>query len=501
MAGSGWLLYEGARHLVVSGFKRRQEARVDRFLRDRRIPEDPFRYTHRRAVRQLVLSEPGLVQAMVEQATGAGESYDDVEARVRVWLEEIVPQFSPLAYYRVGYRLGRRIAYALYNVRLDQESLSRAQASIPEGASVVYVSNHRSNADFVVTGFMLSRSVQVSYAVGEWARVWPLEGLFRSFGSYFVRRGETDPLYHKTLQTYVELITKQSVTQAMFPEGGLSRDGRLRPVKLGLLDSMALAKLDPAFDKPLVFVPVGINFDRVIEDENMVFEATHGRPRRARRSFGVKLLRLGSLLVRGPMIGALNLGRLLSGRLKKHGVAAIHFGEPISFDEWYAKQAPFLHDADRKVRQEALLPFGQIVMEAIARTVPATPVTAVCAAAVRVGQARMEEGVDEGTLLLALRDVLEEIRRDGRPVATGDPYLPNGGMDADAIADEVDAADERTKVLDRALDVLERRDALVRDKARRVRADRWDLVVYYANSLADAAVGLQAVEQISAQPA
>lgn len=455
---------------------------MDSFLRERRIPEDPFRYTHRRAIRRLVLTEPDMVEAMAARAREEGVRFDEVEDRVRGWLEEIVPQFSALAYYRVGYRLARRVAYSVYNVRLDQESLRSAQAAVPEGASVVYVSNHRSNADFVVTGFMLSRSVQVSYAVGEWARVWPLEGLFKSFGSYFVRRGEKDPLYHRTLQTYVQLITRQGVTQAMFPEGGLSRDGKLRPVKLGLLDSMARAKLDPAFDRPLVFVPVGINFDRVLEDENMVFEARHGRPRHGRRSLGTKMLRLASLAVRGPVILPINIGRFLTGRLKRHGVAAIHFGTPISFDQWYAGQAPFLARLDRHERFEAMRPFGENLMSAIAHTIPATPVTAVCAAAVRVGQDRMEAGVDDGSLLLELRAVLEELQRQGRPVATGDPYQPDGGLDADALADEVDAADERTRVLERALDVLSRRKVLHRDGGV-LRAGRWDLITYYANSL------------------
>ena len=51
------------------------------------------------------------------------------------------------------------------------------------------------------------------------------------------------------------------MTQAVFPEGGLSRDGRLRPPKLGLLDYM-VRSFDPAGDRDIFFVPVGISYSR-----------------------------------------------------------------------------------------------------------------------------------------------------------------------------------------------------------------------------------------------
>ena len=62
------------------------------------------------------------------------------------------------------------------------------------------------------------------------------------------------------------------MTQAMFPEGGLSRDGFLREPKLGLIDSMVTAKEDRSFQREIVFVPVAINYDRVLEDRNLIGE-------------------------------------------------------------------------------------------------------------------------------------------------------------------------------------------------------------------------------------
>src|SRR6185369_8636363 len=95
----------------------------------------------------------------------------------------------------------------------------------------------------------------------------------KRFGSYFVRRGFKEALYHKVLERYVQLITREGVTQAIFLEGGLTRDGGFRPPKLGLLDSILRVAGEPGFDRPLYIVPVALNFDRVLEDRSLLRES------------------------------------------------------------------------------------------------------------------------------------------------------------------------------------------------------------------------------------
>ena len=69
--------------------------------------------------------------------------------------------------------------------------------------------NHRSNADYVLVSYALAGQVAISYAVGEWARAFPLEHMFKAFGSYFIRRRYREPLYHTVLERYVQLITRK----------------------------------------------------------------------------------------------------------------------------------------------------------------------------------------------------------------------------------------------------------------------------------------------------
>ena len=129
--------------------------------------------------------------------------------------------------------------------------------------------------DYILVSYLAAEKSALSYAVGEWARIWPLQTLIRAMGAYFVRRNSRDPLYRRVLERYVAMATAAGVTQAVFPEGGLSRDGRLRPPKLGLLDYM-VRSFDPAGERDIAFVPVGINYDRTFEDRSFLARARPG---------------------------------------------------------------------------------------------------------------------------------------------------------------------------------------------------------------------------------
>ena len=183
-----------------------------------------------------------------------------------------------LSYYKIGYNAAKLLVNLLYKVSVDYQD-EDALARIPKRDVVVYLMNHRSNADYIVVAYVLARGTHVSYAVGEWARAWPLEYVFKSFGAYFIRRRFREPLYHAVLERYVQLITTNGVTQGIFPEGGLTRDGRLRPPKLGLLDYICRSVLDPAFERDMWFVPVALNYDRVLEDRSLIRELTDPRDR------------------------------------------------------------------------------------------------------------------------------------------------------------------------------------------------------------------------------
>src|SRR6202165_3554832 len=197
-----------------------------RLQRTRHIRIDRFKLKRRHADIELeVFGSREVVQAVQTYAKEHHVGTDVAMSQARMYLREIVPKVNLLAYYRLGAPLARAIMFFLYRPVVERSLLRNFNDHGPKDAEVVYVINHRSNADYVLVAHMLFEFISLSYAVGEWARVWPLNHLFKWFGAYFIRRRYREPLYHAILSTFVSTITKNGVTQDVFIEGGLTRDG------------------------------------------------------------------------------------------------------------------------------------------------------------------------------------------------------------------------------------------------------------------------------------
>src|ERR1700694_872850 len=333
-------------------------AELDGRLR-RRI--QPFKLTRRQSLIDRLMFDPELVRAAEAHCAATGEPRAVAMARIEAYAREIVPNFSAYAYFKFGTQAARLLSTLLYRVRLGYMDDEALRAVDPDDA-VVFVINHRSNMDYVLVTYMVAASSALSYAVGEWARVWLLESLIRAMGAYFIRRDSRDPLYRKVLARYVQLATAEGVTQAMFPEGGLSRDRALRQPQFGLLSYM-VARFDPDGERDVVFVPVGINYDRVIEDRNLTAPLA--------KDAGTPYARLRTSALLRYLGRALGLAVI--GRWYRNGYAAVSFGTPVSLRA-YARERNLdfrrLTEEKRFAEVEAL---GTMLMRQGGQRAPGAP--------------------------------------------------------------------------------------------------------------------------------
>lgn len=338
-----------------------------RFQRARKIRIDRFKLKSQHADIELeVFGRREVVQAIQKYARENHVSTEVATRQAKTYLREIVPKFNLLAYYRFGAPIARAIMHFLYRPVVERTPIRDFNAVAPKGTAVVYVINHRSNADYVLVAHMLFKFISLSYAVGEWARVWPLNHLFKWFGAYFIRRRYREPLYHAVLSGFVQTITRNGVTQGIFIEGGLTRDGAFQKPKLGMLDYIVNAKRDPDFDQPLVLMPTAINYDRVLEDRNLT-EELMGREDRS-----TKLEKLNTTLE----FLFKNLVRSFVKRFKRYGYAIVTFGTPVVVDD-FIKEHPSLLAHTFEERKGALTQLAELVMDEISRALPLTPVTLV----------------------------------------------------------------------------------------------------------------------------
>lgn len=299
-------------------FRRRAERVVARLNERLERPIQPFKLAERHDMIQRLIYDPQVSEAIVEHAAEEGVPEAVAFERARRYAREIVPSFSASLYFGFAIRLAKWLSRALYTVHLDHRHDEAFHKIDPE-ATVVFIMNHRSNMDYVLITYLVADRSALSYAVGEWARVWPLSRLIRAMGAFFIRRRSRNALYRKVLARYVQLATKAGVTQAIFPEGGLSTDGAVGPPKLGLL-SYILDDYDPGA-RDVVFVPVGLNYDRVLEDRVLTEAAARGT-----RKFRASILGAVGFALR-------YVWRRMRGTAVRFGHAGVGLGEPLSLRE------------------------------------------------------------------------------------------------------------------------------------------------------------------------
>jgi glycerol-3-phosphate O-acyltransferase len=364
------IAYEIIRGLIVGFFKKKLTTSVNENIQENKIRVDKYKFTNKIVVRNDLMNDADINRLIIEVAKEKKIPIAEVKKQAESYIDEIVPFFNILTYYKFGYIVANFVLNFIYEVIIDKENAEKLK-KIPESSVVVFVMNHRSNIDYILVAYMLAREISLSYAVGEWARVWPLEYIFKSFGAYFIRRKCKDSLYHLVLEKYIQHISLRGVTQGIFFEGGLTRDGKFKEPKLGIIDYIARIKNDPKFRGEIVFVPASINYDWILEDRILIEEWKKGKEKSGFRDNFKSLIKI---IFETPIMAVVNLIRYFAGRLKQHGSASVSFGDPVYLSDFLKKQSVDVLKLDRDERMKYIKEFSNTLQEKIQSVMPITPV-------------------------------------------------------------------------------------------------------------------------------
>ena len=334
-------------------FKRRFERLINRLNKKLDLKIQPFKLMQRRVMIDRLTYDSEVMDAAIEYAQNNQIPEKVVIDEVANYAKEIIPSFSAIAYFGFAIRVARLISKLIYRVKLGPEE-KKIFAGLDKNATVVFIINHRSNMDYFILTWLASDRSALSYAVGEWARVWPFQQLIRAWGGYFIRRTDQGPLYRKVLTRYVQMATDGGVTQAIFPEGALSLDGKLKRGKLGILSYM-VSNFDVKQKRDIVLVPVGLNYDRVLEDRILLKASKHPE-----KYFEFSLLSALGFSLR-------QIWLRLTGRFNRFGYASVSFGQPISM-------RLFMENSDIKSSDRRTVSLGRKVMDEVSKVVPVLPV-------------------------------------------------------------------------------------------------------------------------------
>lgn len=365
--GSAFAFWAFLDHLVLPGirlyFRRQTNAVIDEISKRLDIKISEFKLIKRRVIIDRLKYDNNVLEALKRYCREQGVAHKVAMEKVERYAKEIVPAFNAYIYFRVGSWLSKSIVRLLYRVRLgfiDESALKKVD---PE-SSTVFIMNHRSNMDYFLLGYLASNRVALSFAVGEWARVWPIQQLIRAMGAYFVRRGSGNSLYRYVLARYVQMATEGKIVQAVYPEGRLSKDGCLGEPKIGLLDYM-LRDFDPNRERDLVFIPVGVNYDRVLEDRSSLLSLDPDAKKKSRSSI-IKTT-LGFIFH--------NLWLMVRGGWYRFGYAVANFGTPISMKEYIKLHNADFRSSDKENRIDKVKLLAHDLMHEVGRLIPVLPVS------------------------------------------------------------------------------------------------------------------------------
>ena len=408
----------------------------------------PFQMTKRQVLIDRLVYDPKVIEAVQQEAAKRDCPREIVQSEVIAYAKEIVPSFNAYLYFRFGYWLSKRIAKLLYRVHIGL-SEDEEFKNIDSDSTVVFIMNHRSNMDYLLVSFLAAERTALSYAVGEWAKIWPLQTLIRAMGAYFVRRKSGNAVYRRVLERYIHMATKEGVCQAVFPEGGLSRDGRLQPPKLGVLDYM-LRNYKPETDRNLVFIPVGINYDRTIEDRSQLRALDAAAPKRSKWFVMMTTLRF----IRRSLI------LMVMSRWQRFGYACVNFGPPISMREYCRNRLIDFSRMERSHRFQEIAKLADQLMAAIKKLIPILPISLVAT----VIKDDDRQGLSASEIEAQTNRLIEELKSQGAPL-----YF---------------TTENRVETILNALNMLTLRKLVIEtDGLYKTVVEEHDLLAYYANSI------------------
>src|SRR5690606_18633546 len=188
--------------------------------------------------------------------------------------------------------------------------------------TLIYVPCHRSHIDYLLLSYVLYRDGLMPPHIAAGRNLdMPLVGpLLRRGGAFFLRRSFRDNrLYGAVFTEYLHRLLARGYPMEYFIEGGRSRSGRMLPPRPGML-AMTLRSFlrsQQEHAQPMVFVPIYIGYERILENASYQRELSGGRKRKET-----------------PLALIRTLGRLR----EPYGRVSVNIGEPLDI-------ATFLDDS------------------------------------------------------------------------------------------------------------------------------------------------------------
>ncbi|NWN92570.1 glycerol-3-phosphate 1-O-acyltransferase PlsB [Marinobacter adhaerens] len=241
--------------------------------------------SHRRTLVEGLLRTQAVKEAIRETSAKEDAPPEKVRARAYRYADEIAAsmsivtiRFLEVVLAWLWNRLYKGIA--VNNINVVKESA--------QDNAVVYVPCHRSHMDYLLLSYVLYKNGLMPPHIAAGINLnMPLVGpILRRGGAFFMRRSFRDnPLYATVFNEYMHVMFTRGYSMEYFVEGGRSRTGRMLQPRPGML-SMTVRSFLRDHRKPIVFVPVYIGYEKVMEERSYLGEL-RGKKKQKESVFGL----------------------------------------------------------------------------------------------------------------------------------------------------------------------------------------------------------------------
>jgi glycerol-3-phosphate O-acyltransferase len=271
----------------------------------------------RQQVKELVLMDPAVRQKIEKKAAGNSKRLKQIKKEAGAYFDEIAADFN-ITYLQAGHRvISWPFKKMFEGVDIDPTELARVRQWARRGP-VIYVPTHKSHIDYLMLDKVLfEHHMHIPrIAAGKNLAFWPVGHLFRKCGAFFIRRSFAGAkLYAAVFVKYLKILLEEGYPIGVFIEGGRSRNGKLVLPKTGFIN-MLLESYYEGVCEDLVFVPVSIIYDKIIEEESYLKEIGGG----TKEQEGLKQL--------------IKTRRFLKAR---YGKVYIRFDHPFSLRDYFSR--------------------------------------------------------------------------------------------------------------------------------------------------------------------
>ncbi len=263
--------------------------------------------SHRRTVIDAAMNAEGVRNAVAAVASKERITIEQAEGRARSYAWEIAADYSHPTVRSASFLLTTFWNRLYDGIRTHHFDTLKQAAP---GHEVIYVPCHRSHIDYLLLSYLLyvNGIVPPHIAAGVNLNLPVIGSLLRKGGAFFLRRSfKANALYSAVFSEYVTQLFQRGVSMEYFIEGGRSRTGRLLEPRAGML-AMTVKSFLRESRRPVVFQPVYIGYERVLEGKSYIGELS-GKAKEKESIFG--------------LLKSLKLLR------ERYGKVTVSFGEPV----------------------------------------------------------------------------------------------------------------------------------------------------------------------------